>query len=264
MVPSLKSLGLHIRDSTYSMQHLCPGERQLSPEPTAAHPPLGGAGYEAEELRPYPCEQDSNASQTQLEGRARPDTIFPCSRKPGWTEASRTMALGRQCADSPLSKGTDGFSSSCVSRARFGCGNRASEAHKLQHGARHSRPGHRQPVTVVVSSRGSTWIITPIQELCVGDSRALTWRPERKEPQEQWDSLVTWGVLQGVWGISLVLSESLTLVWLPGFFRATMLPNSEGCYSYHSGWPWIWKCCLILEFCLSAWSLRIRKLSAWI
>lgn len=34
------------------MQHLCPGEWQLSSEPAAAHPPPGSAEYEAEELRP--------------------------------------------------------------------------------------------------------------------------------------------------------------------------------------------------------------------
>lgn len=79
-------------------------------------------------------------------------------------------------------------------------------------------------MTVGGSSRGS--IIAYKQELHVGDSA----EPSAPSPGDlgggQCDSLVTWDCVQG-FGDSLGLyfkaSDSLTLVWLPGFLRVTML-----------------------------------------
>lgn len=106
--------GLHVRDRTSSVQHPYPGMTTIVVT-SCGKPSSSSCWIGSRELRHHPCDLGSNSPWTWLRAGPGPGpgtqgtmpTVFPCSREPGCTEASRTMAFRRHCADSLPSKTTD-------------------------------------------------------------------------------------------------------------------------------------------------------------
>lgn len=129
------------------------------------------------------------------------------------------------------------------------------------------KASHRSPVMVVANRGGSTQIIISKQDIDVVNSKDpsagdLTGQNHRGH-ETAWSPGTFCrgsGNLSG--SFPPCLPETLTPVWLPGFFRAAILHNSEECDSYHSRRPWVQDCCLIPGLHLFALSLRIRQLSS--